>query len=163
MLPFLVTFDLGAFILYVSSIVAAVTVILGGMKGIGLFFGRRIKKKEEEKNKKLRAVIIDDVKNALKPEFEKLHDNDTEFKETLIGMDKKIDLLTASNRDLLRTDIERIYTKYKRFKKITETDREILDKLFIDYKNENGNGRIERMYLRTTDWEVVPDDEDFIN
>ena len=160
MIPFLITFDLGAFILYVSSIVAAVGVILGGMKGIGLFFGRRIKKKEEEKNKRLRTVIIDDVKNALQPEFTKLHDADVEFKETLAGMDKKIDLLTASNRDLLRTDIERIYTKYKRFRKITETDREILDKLFIDYKNENGNGRIERMYNRTIDWEVVPDDEE---
>lgn len=160
MIPFLVTFDLGAFILYVSSIVAAVTVILGGMKGIGLFFGKKIKKKEEEKNKKLRTIIIDDVKNALQPEFTKLHDADVEFKETLAGMDKKIDLLTASNRDLLRTDIERIYTKYKRYRKITETDREILDKLFIDYKNENGNGRIERMYNRTIDWEVVPDDEE---
>ena len=160
MISFLITFDIGAFILYVSSIVAAVGVILGGMKGIGLFFGRRIKKKEEEKSKKLRATIIDDVKNALQPEFTKLHDADVEFKETLAGMDKKIDLLTASNRDLLRTDIERIYTKYKRFKKITETDREILDKLFIDYKNENGNGRIERMYNRTIDWEVVPDDEE---
>lgn len=160
MIPFLITFDLGAFILYVSSIVAAVGVILGGMKGIGLFFGRRIKKKEEEKNKRLRTVIIEDVKNALQPEFTKLHDADVEFKETLAGMDKKIDLLTASNRDLLRTDIERIYTKYKRFRKITETDREILDKLFIDYKNENGNGRIERMYNRTIDWEVVPDDEE---
>ena len=160
MIPFLITFDLGAFILYVSSIVAAVGVMLGGMKGIGLFFGRRIKKKEEEKNKRLRTIIIDDVKNALQPEFTKLHDADVEFKETLAGMDKKIDLLTASNRDLLRTDIERIYTKYKRFKKITETDREILDKLFIDYKNENGNGRIERMYNRTIDWEVVPDDEE---
>lgn len=160
MIPFLITFDLGAFILYVSSIVAAVGVILGGMKGIGLFFGRRIKKKEEEKNKRLRTVIINDVKNALQPEFTKLHDADVEFKETLAGMDKKIDLLTASNRDLLRTDIERIYTKYKRFRKITETDREILDKLFIDYKNENGNGRIERMYNRTIDWEVVPDDEE---
>lgn len=160
MIPFLITFDLGAFILYVSSIVAAVGVILGGMKGIGLFFGRRIKKKEEEKNKRLRTVIIEDVKSALQPEFTKLHDADIEFKETLAGMDKKIDLLTASNRDLLRTDIERIYTKYKRFRKITETDREILDKLFIDYKNENGNGRIERMYNRTIDWEVVPDDEE---
>ena len=160
MIPFLITFDLGAFILYVSSIVAAVGVILGGMKGIGLFFGRRIKKKEEEKNKRLRTVIIEDVKSALQPEFTKLHDADVEFKETLAGMDKKIDLLTASNRDLLRTDIERIYTKYKRFRKITETDREILDKLFIDYKNENGNGRIERMYNRTIDWEVVPDDEE---
>ena len=160
MIPFLITFDLGAFILYVSSIVAAVGVILGGMKGIGLFFGRRIKKKEEEKNKRLRTVIIEDVKSALQPEFTKLHAADIEFKETLAGMDKKIDLLTASNRDLLRTDIERIYTKYKRFRKITETDREILDKLFIDYKNENGNGRIERMYNRTIDWEVVPDDEE---
>ena len=160
MIPFLITFDLGAFILYVSSIVAAVGVILGGMKGIGLFFGRRIKKKEEEKNKRLRTIIIEDVKSALQPEFTKLHDADVEFKETLAGMDKKIDLLTASNRDLLRTDIERIYTKYKRFRKITETDREILDKLFIDYKNENGNGRIERMYNRTIDWEVVPDDEE---
>lgn len=164
MLPFLFVFNFADFLIYVSSIVAAVGVILGGMKGVTLFFGKRINKKKEEEHKKLRKVIIDDVKSALQPEFSKLHDADTEFKEIIGGIDHKINLLNASNRDLLRTDIERIYSKYKKVKKIPETDREILDKLYIDYKNEDGNGRIERMYLRTVDWEVVSDDEDiFMN
>ena len=164
MLSFLFVFNVVDFLIYVSSIVAAVGVILGGMKGVTLFFGKRIKKKKEDENKKLRKTIIEDVKNALQPEFTKLHDADMEFKEIIGGIDHKINLLNASNRDLLRTDIERIYSKYKKIRKIPETDREILDKLYIDYKNEDGNGRIERMYLRTVDWEVVSDDEElFIN
>ena len=160
MLPFLIVATLKAFLLYVASIVSSVGIILGGMKGASVFFKKRINKKKNEETAKLRKIIIEDVKKAMEPQFQELKDSDSEFRSTLSEMDKKIDLLTASNRDILRTDIERIYTKYKHVRKISETDREILDKLYYDYKNENGNGRIERMYLRTVDWEVVPDDEE---
>lgn len=151
MVPFLM-FNLEDFLYYIAGIVSSVGIILGGMKGVSLFFGKRIKKKEKEKTDALRKIIQQDIKSAMQPEFDKLHKADEEI-------DKKITLLNVSNRDLLRTNIERIYSKYKRDKKITETDREILDKLYKDYRDEGGNGRIERMYLRTVNWEVVDDDE----
>lgn len=151
MVPFLM-FNLEDFLYYIAGIVSSVGIILGGMKGVSLFFGKRIKKKEKEKTDALRKIIQQDIKSAMQPEFDKLHRADEEI-------DKKITLLNVSNRDLLRTNIERIYSKYKRDKKITETDREILDKLYKDYRDEGGNGRIERMYLRTVNWEVVDDDE----
>ena len=156
MIPFLIVFDIKGFLTYVAAIVSSVTIILGGMKSTSLFFKKRAKKKE--KTDALRKVIQEDIKKAMQPEFDKLHSADEEFKEAINKIDEKVTLLNASNRDLLRTDIERIYTKYKKERKITETDREILDKLYIDYKNEDGNGRIERMYLRTKDWEVVDDE-----
>ena len=160
MLPFLIIATLKAFLVYVASIVSSVGIILGGMKAASLFFKKRTEHKRNEETLRLRKILIEDVKKAVEPQFQELKNSDEEFRGTLSELDKKIDLLTASNRDILRTGIERIYTKYKHVKKISETDREILDKLYYDYKNENGNGRIERMYLRTVDWEVVPDDEE---
>lgn len=145
----------------VLQIIEAYVIIIGsiiaGIVAICKYFDKPVafvrKHNDKKRQKELDQVVVK-MKEVFGPQFEDLQKSNKEQNE-------KIDALVTGTRDLLRARITEIYDKYKPYKKITERDREVLDLLFIDYKNEHGNGTVERQYNRTKEWEVVSDDTIF--
>jgi len=62
--------------------------------------------------------------------------------------------MDKSLRDLLRQRIVEIYDSYKDRKVLPFYMKELLDELYQDYKNQEGNGYIDRYYNRMNDWKI---------
>lgn len=147
------------FLQNLSAFLTLILAIIGGIVALLKYLDIPInifRKNQARKEKELLKKITDNVKNEYKPVID-------EIRKLNEDQDKKMDLLICSSRDLLRARIVEIIDMYKPYKKITERDREVLDQLYNDYKNENGNGTVERAYKRTIDWEVVSEDTGFLN
>lgn len=68
--------------------------------------------------------------------------------------------LTTSSVDMLRQGILAIYNKGKITRTISESDREILDDLYADYKSEDGNHYIDKRYARMSKWTTIYEEKD---
>jgi hypothetical protein len=62
--------------------------------------------------------------------------------------------MDKSLRDLLRQRIVEIYDNYKDRKVLPFYMKELLDELYQDYKNQEGNGYIDRYYNRMNGWNI---------
>ena len=143
---------ISAFLTLVITIIGSIVVLIKYLDiPINIF-----RKNQARKESELLKKITDNVKNEYKPVIDEIRGLNED-------QDRKMDLLICSSRDLLRARIVEIIDKYKPYKKITERDREVLDQLYNDYKNEDGNGTVERAYKRTEDWEVISEDTSFLN
>ena len=143
---------ISAFLTLIITIIGSIVVLIKYLDiPINIF-----RKNQARKETELLKKITDNVKNEYKPVIDEIRGLNED-------QDRKMDLLICSSRDLLRARIVEIIDKYKPYKKITERDREVLDQLYNDYKNEDGNGTVERAYKRTEDWEVISEDTIFLN
>ena len=143
---------ISAFLTLIITIIGSIVVLIKYLDiPINIF-----RKNQARKETELLKKITDNVKNEYKPVIDEIRGLNED-------QDRKMDLLICSSRDLLRARIVEIIDKYKPYKKITERDREVLDQLYNDYKNEDGNGTVERAYKRTEDWEVISEDTSFLN
>lgn len=82
------------------------------------------------------------------------------LKDLSLQMDtinKKIDLLENSSKDMLRQKILAIYHKGLPTHSLSLIDKEMLEELWKDYKAEGGNGFMEKYRQRMDDWEVTDD------
>lgn len=146
-------------IILAAAVIGAITTILKVLgKPITLF-----KKKQNEDLSRALAEhderfqeVIDQKINSLIDE--KITPSLQEIKELNQEQSSTIELLINSSKDMLRNDIMSIYERGKRTKSLSQTDREVLDELYKDYKAEHGNGAVERCYNRTLNWEVVDDE-----
>lgn len=142
---------ISAFLTLILAIIGSIVALLKYLDvPINIF-----KKNQARKQRELTEYIQSKVKEDFEPTVKDIYKINEE-------QNKKMDLLIGSSKDMLRANIVRIIDKYKPYKKITERDREILDQLFQDYKNESGNGSVERAYNRTLDWEIISEDTGYL-
>ena len=80
-----------------------------------------------------------------------------EIKEINIKQSEALEKLNQSSKDMLRQSIMSIYFKNVNNKTISTTDKEILNELYKDYKNQNGNSYIDKYYGRMCTWKEVED------
>lgn len=71
-----------------------------------------------------------------------------------------IDLLNVSQLDLLRYNMNRLYYKYRPYKKILDCDKKAFIKLYNDYHNAGGNTWIDSLYDEVKNWEIVEDENE---
>lgn len=120
------------------------------------WFDKRRKQKqlerEEKKEKSLQKVISD----AVSPLAEDLK----EIKARNKAQDDTLEKLVHSSNDMLRAEIVKIYYRYQPHQKMLQYSRELLEKLYHDYKNQGGNSFIEGLYNEMTTWPVVRTDKD---
>jgi hypothetical protein len=135
-------------IILIGGICGAITAIMAlAGKPINL-----LKKVREKREKQLRDEIVEDVAKKLTPRFDEIYQQNLEQSEA-------INLLEKSSRDMLRENILSIYHANKHSRCLTETTREYLQDLYDDYKAENGNHYIDKIYNRMKEWKTIPDEE----
>lgn len=128
--------------------------------------GTMIEEKMETALKKHDEAVAADVecrkeqvKNAVKEEIL------LEIKPTLDSILEQnqqqnisIDKLNISSKDMLRQRIMSIYYLNRKARQLTDTELEILNELYKDYKAQGGNSYIDKYYRRMKTWKVLEDD-----
>lgn len=66
--------------------------------------------------------------------------------ETLEGLSSSIDLLNQSQLDMMRYNMNKIYYKYRPYKKILSADKKAFIKIYNDYKPMGGNSWIDALH-----------------
>lgn len=75
----------------------------------------------------------------------------------LAEISKTINLLNQSQLDMMRYDMNKIYYKYRPYKKILSADKKAFIKIYKDYKDMDGNTWIDALYAEVITWEIVED------
>lgn len=87
--------------------------------------------------------------------------NMTEAQDTqLAEISRTINLLNQSQLDMMRYDMNKIYYKYRPFKKILSADKKAFIKIYKDYKDMDGNTWIDALYAEVITWEIVEDESE---
>ena len=76
----------------------------------------------------------------------------------LTSIRKSIDLLNQSQLDMMRYNMNKIYYKYRPFKKILSADKKAFIKIYNDYKSMDGNTWIDALYAELIEWPIVEDE-----
>ena len=58
---------------------------------------------------------------------------------------------------MMRYDMNKIYYKYRPYKKILSADKKAFIKIYNDYKSMDGNTWIDALYAELKDWLIVED------
>lgn len=80
--------------------------------------------------------------------------------EQLDDIQVSINLLNESQLDMMRYNMNKIYYKYRPFKKILSADKKAFIKIYKDYKSMDGNTWIDALYAELKDWEIVEDESE---
>lgn len=80
--------------------------------------------------------------------------------EQLQDLQKSMNLLNISQLDMLRYSMNRIYYKYRPYKKILAADKKAFMKFYTDYKEMHGNTWIDTLYTELVEWPVVENQEE---
>ena len=78
----------------------------------------------------------------------------------LAEISRTINLLNQSQLDMMRYDMNKIYYKYRPFKKILSADKKAFIKIYKDYKDMDGNTWIDALYSEVITWEIVEDESE---
>ena len=113
-----------------------------------------IKNKKEEDRLKLIESVTKQIMQQINREFEALRKISQEQNET-------IEILRKHQVDILRTKIEKIYHRYKDTKVIPRFAYENLQEYYTDYKENNGNHHIDKLYNRMSLWEISEEPPDY--
>lgn len=113
-----------------------------------------IKSKKEEDRLKLIESVTKQIMQQINREFEALKKISQEQSET-------IEILRKHQVDILRTKIEKIYYRYKDTKTIPHFAYENLQEYYKDYKENNGNHHIDKLYNRMSLWEISEELPDY--
>ena len=118
--------------------------------------------KEEHINEM--SKMVNSVKNAI---LEVLDDKVEELKEISLdqgqqisSIQQSINQLNNSQMDVMRYDMNRLYYKYRPYKKILDCDKKAFIKLYSDYHEMGGNTWIDALYTEVKTWEIVEDESE---
>lgn len=170
------------------QLVCNIIVLIGGVAGavaaIAALCGKPItffKKKKAAQREKDREDLSQTISIQLAPKFESLikqisllsqvqveHNTTLEEmreemeaqRKTLQEQKETLDIMVVTTKDLLRKAILNIYNDNKHHRTLTETERELVDELYRDYRREHGNSYIEKKYNRMKHWETLPDEDE---
>lgn len=68
-----------------------------------------------------------------------------------------INLINETELDTMRYQMNRLYYKYRPYKKILDYDKKAFLKFYNDYHSRGGNTWIDSIYPEVASWEVVQD------
>lgn len=174
--------QIGTGLLALSGLLSAIVIITNFFKKPVSKIGEHLDKKEEqhieevikekvpellnEHSEKVKGErsketqgMIDGLKNAL---TETINHEMEELTGLVLEQDHKIDTiqesmekLTESQKDVIKSELEKIYYKYLPYHKIRTCDRQTFMDLYDDYKKLKGNGDMEDKKGQVTSWDTM--------
>ena len=61
---------------------------------------------------------------------------------------------------MMRYNMNKIYYKYRPYKKILSADKKAFIKIYNDYKSMDGNTWIDSLYAEVKDWPIVEEEQE---
>ena len=154
-----------------ADLIILISAVIIGIKNIYHFFKKPVDdiadRARKNQNQHIEKVLDEKMPKILEKNCETLMASLNEIKEMtfsqeqrLIEIQKSIDLLNISQLDMLRYNMNRIYYKYRPYKKILDADKKAFIKFYTDYKEMHGNTWIDSLYTELIEWPVVETQEE---
>lgn len=153
-----------------NLIILISAVILAG-KNIYAFFKKPVdevkKKVHDDEEQHIEEVFDRKMPELLSANCQTLMGSLKEIKDLTLSQEdrlkdvqKTVNLLSESQKDMLRYDMNRIYYKYLPYKKILSADKKAFIKLYNDYKAMDGNTWIDALHEELIKWPIVESSEE---
>lgn len=151
-------------IILVSAFILALKNIYGFLKKpVDDLHGRA----QSAEQHRVEEILSKKVPEIVKTNQEDIIDSLEEIKGLVLDqqhnfdkIQKSVDLLNTSQMDLMRYNMNRLYYKYRPFKKILDCDKKAFMKLYNDYHDMGGNTWIDSLYNEVMCWEIVEDESE---
>lgn len=114
------------------------------------------KKETEAMMESLKVAVV----NALEDKVEELKEITLDQGVQITSIKASIEKLNDAQMDIMRYDMNRIYYKYRPYKKILDCDKKAFLKFYQDYHGMGGNTWIDGLYNEVKDWEIVKDERE---
>lgn len=151
-------------IILVSAVIIAVKNIYGFIKKpVDDLHGRAQSAEEkhiEEVLEKKLPEMVNDSHESIIDSLEEIKGLVLDQQHSFDKIQKSVDLLNVSQMDLMRYNMNRLYYKYRPFKKILDCDKKAFIKLYKDYHDMGGNTWIDSLYNEVMHWEIVEDENE---
>ena len=149
-------------IILVSAVIIAVKNIYGFLKKpVDDLHGRAQSAEEKHIEKVLEKKLpemVNDSHESIIDSLEEIKGLVLDQQHNFDKIQKSVDLLNVSQIDLMRYNMNRLYYKYRPFKKILDCDKKAFMKLYSDYHDMGGNTWIDALHDEVMHWEIVEDE-----
>lgn len=158
----------------VANLIILISAVIVAGKTIYNFFKKPVddfaQRAHENEGKHIEEVLEEKVPPLLEKNCQVLMSSLDEIKtltlsqeERLKDLQKSMDLFNTSQLDILRYNMNRLYYKYRPYKKILDADKQAFMKLYHDYKEMHGNTWIDSLYNEVIEWPIVASQEELKN
>lgn len=155
----------------VCNVIILVSAVIIAAKNIYGFFKKPVvdlhNHAQEAEEKHIEEVLAKKLPGEVEKRQEAIIDSLEEIKELVLNqqhkfdnIQKSVDLLNTSQMDLMRYNMNRLYYKYRPFKKILDCDKKAFMKLYTDYHDMGGNTWIDTLHSEVMTWEIVQDESE---
>lgn len=114
----------------------------------------------EEVLKREVPEILEENCNAIIGGIDDLKQMTLAQESKLIELQNSMDLMNQSQLDIMRYNMNKIYYKYRPYKKILSADKKAFIKIYNDYKPMGGNNWIDALYDEVIGWEIVEEESE---
>lgn len=155
----------------VCNVIILVSAFIIAVKNIYGFFKKPVDdlhdKAHSAEEKHIKEVIEKEIPKIVEEKQGDIIKSLDEIKKLVLEQQAKsekiqesMNLINVSQMDLMRYNMNRLYYKYRPFKKILECDKKAFMKLYEDYHKQGGNTWIDTLYSEVTNWEPVQDESE---
>lgn len=161
----------GVILQQICNIIILVSAVIIATKNIYGFFKKPVddlnSKAHEKEEKHIEEVIDKKMPDIVQENCNKMMQSLNNI-EAMVGEQKadlehiqeSVDLLNASNLDLMRYNMNSLYYRYRPYKKILDCDKKAFMKFYNDYHQMGGNTWIDTLYNEVLTWEIVEDENE---
>lgn len=154
-------------IILVSAVIIAVKNIYGfirkPVKGINDYALKAEQKRMEETLRREVPQIMKANLQDITTTINELKTMNQSLQEQLGEIQQTSKMLKTSQLDLLRYDMNRLYYKYRPYKKMLDCDKKAFIKFYTDYHDAGGNTWIDTLYEEVKEWDIVHDEDELKN
>lgn len=155
----------------ICNLIILTSAVIIASKNIYSFFKKPVDDIQERarvnEEQRIEQVLEDKIPPLLQKNCEVIMGSLDELKEMTIDqegqltqMQESLDLLNASQLDILRYNMNKLYYKYRPYRKMLNADKKAFIKLYNDYKLMHGNTWIDALYAEVKDWPIVEDEQE---
>ena len=121
----------------------------------------------EDEEKHIEEILKREMPSLLQENCKSIMGALDELKDMTMGQEAQldeiqdaIDLLNQSQLDMMRYNMNKIYYKYRPYKKILNADKKAFIKIYNDYKSMDGNTWIDSLYAEVKEWPIVEEEQE---
>lgn len=151
-------------IILISAVIIAIKTIYAFVKKPVEDVQKSVKEAEEQH---IKDVLNQEMPGLLATNCEVIMSSLNEIKQMtlqqedkLVALQASLDLINQAQLDTMRYNMNRLYYKYRPYKKILDADKKAFMKFYTDYHSMGGNTWIDSLYQEVITWEIVGDESE---
>ena len=151
-------------IILISAVIIAIKTIYAFVKKPVEDVQKSVKEAEEQH---IKDVLNQEMPGLLATNCEVIMSSLNEIKQMtlqqedkLVALQASLDLINQALLDTMRYNMNRLYYKYRPYKKILDADKKAFMKFYTDYHSMGGNTWIDSLYQEVITWEIVGDESE---